>query len=277
MHNVRNRMANRSRNGAPVHASDTMIPPTIGLPPAPGNAAPFMLQQSGPRFPDDVLIPHARGANITTAPATTEDGRSDHVGAEPAPAKRKRTATAPTPRKARARTTGKTGRKPPKKRTGTTAEAKAQAPRARAKAKPTTPQPAASSPAAIPLAKVDASPVAATPAPPVATAMTPLSERMAPLPRGRAVVAPSRGIVARMVNWLAGLAPRKKRAALPRARRSLRLPPAGNPATASGPATMAATPPDGDGLIRRMMLELSEENARLRRELEALRLAADKA
>jgi hypothetical protein len=97
----------------------------------------------------------------------------------------------------------------------------------------------------------------------------PLSERgYAPLPRSRAVARTGEGLIGRVVSWLSSLnlVPRKRRAPLPKAQTTLRPP-------SATPVTPVPTPaPDDDSLTRRMLLQLSEENARLRRELETLRL-----
>ncbi|HEY6870328.1 MAG TPA: hypothetical protein VI199_11300 [Novosphingobium sp.] len=117
----------------------------------------------------------------------------------------------------------------------------------------------------------------------------------------RALVKPDQGPIGRLVAWLGRLVPRKRRAALPRARTRLARPaspPAAGPsvaervaapapepaaAPASGapivPPAPAAEPlalPTESILSGRMVLKLSEENSRLRRELDALRATVEK-
>lgn len=105
-------------------------------------------------------------------------------------------------------------------------------------------------------------------------AAIPLSLRTAPLPRAQSLVAPGRSVVARIVTWLTKLAPRKKRSALAKPRTTLRTPLVRRELdVCASPATVRMTVAADDAMTRRMMLELSEENARLRRELEALRLS----
>lgn len=139
---------------------------------------------------------------------------------------------------------------------------------------PTTTAPTTIAPTAIPVAPV---PLAAIP-----LAAIPLAERLDHRPprRDRALVRQGEGFVARMVAWLGRLMPRQRRAALPRAR--TRLARQDHAAAALAPAITAAppaaagpmTPPAADAgpeLNRRMLLELSQENDRLRREVAALR------
>jgi hypothetical protein len=97
-----------------------------------------------------------------------------------------------------------------------------------------------------------------------------------PIPRARALAPIRAGLVERVVGWLAALLPRKPRAAMPRARTSLSAAaPASRPAgDIVGPPPQAPTPGAAvadDSLSRRMLVALSEENLRLRRELEELR------
>ena len=123
---------------------------------------------------------------------------------------------------------------------------------------------------AVPAALAATAPAALSPAasPPIQS-----EPPCAPLPRGRAITRTGDGLVGRVVAWLSGLSfiPRKRRAPLPRARTTLAVEP---PMTAR--AEPPASPADSadDSLTRRMLLQLSEENARLRRELEALRAGA---
>lgn len=284
MHNVRNRMANRGRKGAPIRLPDrsatrSAAEPAGTLPPSPpangalpANAAPFLLQHSGPRFPEDVLIPRSRGATITATPlpvtppqpAPTDEALLDPT-AEPdhRPARRQAAKAAKVAGKA----AGTPARKAPKSRTGTKPgireKPKKLTSRA-ASAKPRKVAPAIMSPPAVPTARpASVAPLSAPVTHQGPSVAIPLAERTIPLARSQSLVAPGRSVVARIVGWLTKLAPRQKRSALPKARKTLR----------AAPAVQIPVPTD-DALTRRMMLELSEENARLRRELDALRLSS---
>lgn len=101
-----------------------------------------------------------------------------------------------------------------------------------------------------------------------------------PVPRGRALVRVEARLVTRLVAWLDALLPRKKRRALPRVLTRLPRPAAlvgtGTAemvGTAGAPGTGPAPAPGAETLSRQMLIALSEENLRLRRELEALRAA----
>ena len=113
---------------------------------------------------------------------------------------------------------------------------------------------------------------AATSGPPVIGAI-PLAERIAlpPLLHGRALVRQSTGPVARIVAWLTRLLPRKRKSALPRARTRLDQSPHRPAALEPTPAAPAEATETTAELARRMLLQLSAENERLRRELEVLR------
>lgn len=115
------------------------------------------------------------------------------------------------------------------------------------------PAPAAAEPAT----RLDPAPAALAPA--AATSIP-----RAPLARDRALVRTSSGLVARVVAWLGRLVPRQRRAALPRVRTRITSP-------AAAPRT--ADPLESD-LARRMLLQLSEENDRLRGELDRMQAAA---
>lgn len=141
-----------------------------------------------------------------------------------------------------------------------------------------------------------------------APAIEPPPERPAqdsPAPSAqRALVTQDNGLIGRLVAWLGRLVPRKRRVALPKARTRLERPvppvlqppsqppvqaaaPAPTAPPASGPepgAPAVPLPPAAEPLALptesilsgRMVLKLSEENSRLRRELEALRATVDK-
>lgn len=134
-------------------------------------------------------------------------------------------------------------------------------------ASPATPVMAAATIAPVPPARPSARALPDRPAA-VADAI-PLAERVVlpPAPRARALVRQSTGPVARIVAWLTGLLPRKRKTALPRARTRLDQPVR---QTAPNPVAVEATETTAE-LARRMLLQLSAENERLRRELEVLR------
>ena len=105
--------------------------------------------------------------------------------------------------------------------------------------------------------RFDPAPAALAPAAAVAVPRPPLA-------RDRALVRTSTGLVSRVVAWLGRLVPRQRRAALPRVRTRI---------AQSAAAPPAAEPLESD-LARRMLLQLSEENDRLRVELDRMRSAA---
>ncbi|MBC2670478.1 hypothetical protein ACFOON_02895 [Novosphingobium piscinae] len=100
-------------------------------------------------------------------------------------------------------------------------------------------------------------------------------------PTGRALVRQDLGVVARVVAWLGRLLPRRRKAALPRARTRLERSAAPGtgaaPDPAPAPASPAGQPETTAELTRRMLLQLSAENERLRREVDALRSRAERA
>ena len=260
-----------------------------------------------PAFPVEIRVPPHRGAVIVTAAAEPADPRAADAfcdGAEaqrlsPAPPPRKRRAkpaataatTAPIKRAAAQPRASKT--RAGKTRAGKTPAGQAQTPKTRdaPAAKPRTRKPPAPAPAepARPRQRRPAATRPAVPLPPATEALVvpaapaaqPVgaAETAAPptaLPRNRALVRSGGGLVARVVAWLDRLVPRRRRAALPRARtrldRSARQDPAGHVAAArTGPPG----PESAADLARRMLLQLSEENERLRREIERLRATAD--
>lgn len=300
--------------------------------PAPANPHPFMLAPQVPSFPSDVAIPPHRGAVIGTEPA---DSLSDYPIARPkakpgskttkasgksagtkavqakAPAARSgaakaTTAPRPTPRSA--------SPKPSATRTRTAAARPAgpagDASRATEPVGTVAPvqelapigQPAQSDPPP-PRESAHAESVPVEPAaPPIVAPAEAAPAPAEPPPAGqRALVKQDHGLIGRLVAWLGRLVPRKRRAALPRARTRLERPaappavptataapapapmPRPDPApTASAPAvplTPAAEPlvlPTESILSGRMVLKLSEENSRLRRELDALRASVEK-
>lgn len=125
------------------------------------------------------------------------------------------------------------------------------------------------------LAPAEMTPAAMTP-PPVTDAI-PLAERIAlpPSPRDRALVRQGTGAVARIVAWLTRLLPRKRKTTLPRARTRLDQSPSRSAEPGPTPTASLAAPAEATEttaeLARRMLLQLSAENERLRRELEVLR------
>ena len=322
MHNSRNKMAGHRRNNAtsavlerqgPLAAkSDGSAAKSGGTQEPP--AAPFMLQSGAARFPEDVLIPRAKGAAIIPVPqpsamavpgTASSAGLPRDVAAEPQDrAARRRTAKAATRPQRKARKTAPT---PPAKR-----QPKPAAKRRKAAVPPDTTAPVTTTPdttpidqivgrsadgddpvrlnaAAVPAVATTIMPVAipaAAPAIAVASAMaglisldarsttSALPPHAAPLPRSHTLVIADGGLVARVVAWLGKLAPRKRRAALPRSRIRLRAP-AHTPTVVPDRPNPAdtASPVGDDTLTQRMLLQLSEENARLRRELDLLRSA----
>lgn len=338
MHNARNKMAGHRRNNAtsavlerhgPLAAKpDASAAKSAGTPDLP--AAPFMLQSGAARFPEDVLIPRAKGAAIIPVPlpfamavpgTASPAGLVPDVAAEPQDraqdrAARRRAAKAATRPQRKARKTAPT---PSAKRQSKPA---AKRRKAAVPPKPTPTEttatdttatdttatgqilsrsadgddPLSLNAAAVPAVATTIMPVAipaAAPAIAAASAMAGLilpdalpsgtapppahaepPSRPEPLPRSRMLVSADGGLVARVVAWLGKLAPRKRRAALPRSLTRLRAP-ARTPAVVPGRPTPAetASPAGDDTLTRRMLLQLSEENARLRRELDLLRSA----
>ena len=159
-------------------------------------------------------------------------------------------------------------------------------------------QPGAAAPAGIAAADALAQPSTAALASPAVIPPQPAAQPVAAAttarPEQRALVRQERGLIARVVAWLGRLAPRKQRASLPKARTRLERPvqpvapvaaapqPMPQPMSMSMPIPDAAPPEAAlplkteSILSGRMVLKLSEENSRLRRELEALRAAAER-
>ncbi|WP_298197202.1 hypothetical protein [Novosphingobium sp.] len=233
-------------------------------------------------FPTEIRVPPHRGAVIVAAPLEARPDLPSPVaegGAGPKATPRRRTAqtaagaptkktgpkrTKPAPRSAgKQANPAKTDRSTRKVAKGTARTASRQ-PRAAATT-PALPLPAA------PEALV------VSPAAPSVPATEAARPAPAGLPRSRALVRPQSSLVARVVAWLDRLIPRRKRAALPKARTRLERK-AFAPPAASEPAAVTpdpAVPPESaSDLARRMLLQLSEENERLRREIERLRAAA---
>lgn len=281
MHDVRNRKSGPDEAARQKPAARRKRRTAVKqgeVPPAPAaSAPPFLLatptgpiHATGPGFPRDVTVPPHRGALIVAAPPAPEVPPLDGYVIEPArPA---------TPRK-RAKSAGKNAATP---RTGQPQQGKAKpdtaarsAPSrpARTRSVPTakaTPSPIKGEPAPAPSAAAVMTQPAAPPiAPPIAPlAAVPLAERLAHVPprRDRALVRQGGSVVARVVAWLGRLMPRQRRSALPRARTRLIR----QDHAAAGPMSPPAADA-GPELNRRMLLELSQENERLRREVAALR------
>lgn len=260
------------KDDSPAPAPEASAPPFLLAPPTGPIAA------RGPGFPRDITVPPHRGALIVAAPpAPGGPATEDYLIAPARPAKpRQRTKpagkSAATPRVAQPKPSGPKRGAP--KRGKVQDDTAAKAARGPIVAEPTPAIPGATtgpvappptgSPAAIPLAAI------------------PLAERLdhGPPRRDRALVRQGDGFVARMVAWLGRLMPRQRRSALPRARTRLTrqdhaaapLAPAIGfpPPSAAGPM-MQPVADAGPELSRRMLLELSEENERLRREVAALR------
>ncbi|MDE2619939.1 MAG: hypothetical protein KGL54_07220 [Sphingomonadales bacterium] len=248
-------------------------------------AAPFLLAPptgpiaaSRPGFPRDITVPPHRGALIVAAPpGPGAPPRDDYLIAPARPAK-PRQRTKPAGKGAAAPRVGKSKQgpakqgqpKPDRAKAGTTAKTARSRP---SRSAPTTGAAAVTiQPAAVPLATV---PPTTIPLAGIPLAAIPLAERLdhRPLNRDRAMVRQGEGFVARMVAWLGRLMPRQRRTALPRVRTRLtrqdHAAGALAPAMAKPPTPPVADP--GPELSRRMLLELSQENERLRREVAALR------
>jgi hypothetical protein len=286
MLDVRTRKAGLKSQAPARQTADKRLPPTPQ-----GSSPPFLLGPRGPAFPLEVRVPPHRGALIVSAPsgplpipAMPEYLITDAPARKSASKKARKAAgiNAPVPAKP----------KPKRKSAGPKTRKAAPAAKVRAVRKAASP-PALAEPVQItsaePAPQPAPPPTAQAPEPPPALAPAPfpvlsaplmaatpnapitLAERTAftPQRRDRALVRSDNGLVARVVAWLGGLMPRKRRAALPRARTRLDRAPA-------SAAAQIASPPSGDAdnnLAHRMMLQLSQENERLRRELEALRAA----
>ncbi|MBC2652141.1 hypothetical protein H7F50_04975 [Novosphingobium flavum] len=247
-------------------------------------------------FPTEIRVPPHRGAVIVAAPL---EARPD----QPAPATEGGAGTKATPR----RRTGQTAASAPTKKTApkrtkptqrsagkqTNSAKTDRSTRKVAKGTPRTASRQTRAAATTPALPLPAAPEALVQAPPAPSVPATEGARPAPivtpagaapaglapagLPRSRALVRPQSSLVARVVAWLDRLIPRRKRAALPKARTRLERKAVAPPA-ATEPAAMtpdpAAPPESASDLARRMLLQLSEENERLRREIDRLRAAA---
>jgi len=265
-------------------------------------------------FPAEIRVPPHRGAVIVAAAVETTPARpgpaqqdppapkstrrgAARPAAEAAPAKEARPKRRKTAKPAAPKSAQKSARK--SSRPAATSPATGRT-LAKPRAAPRKPRKAATAadlppPAAAPMAAVHPAtfPVlAALPLPvrdealvvpmdppaPAAPATRPAPPAAATnLPRSRALVRPQVGLVARVVAWLDRLIPRRRRAALPKARTRLERPvppPMAKPVRSGSIEELPASPETASELARRMLLQLSDENERLRREIEHLRAAA---
>lgn len=224
----------RKSNRPPRVAAKAKAPPGARRSKAPSkpDQPAFLLNKPGPAFPLDITIP-------------------PHRGALPIPAAAEYLVLAPS------RDDGLVRRR---KGSGRAAKAKSGS-TPKAAAAPVATQPAREAP----------KPASQPPASPART----LAEAalITPMPRSRALVRQDHGLVGRLVAWLGRLVPRKQRRALPRARSRIERPAPAAPAVSpvAATATVQREEPLSADLSRRMLLQLSQENERLRRELEALR------
>lgn len=234
MQDVRTRKSNRP----PRAASKATAPPGSRRSKAPSkpDQPAFLLNRPGPAFPLDITIP-------------------PHRGALPIPAAAEYLVIPPSRDDGLVRRRKGSGRAA-KAKSGTTAKGTATQAATEAAAK--APKPAAPAPRI----------AAPTPARSLAEAAL-----ISPMPRSRALARQEHGLVGRVVAWLGRLVPRKPRRALPRARTRIERPAPAPPAIGATPdmAPVQRDEPLSADLSRRMLLQLSQENERLRRELEALR------